>query len=86
MNILQILDPDAMTTGQREGPAARIIENLARKIDRVNLRAGALAEKTASPDCELSDFADYEKQAEKAQRLAGQQSNWEKLADMGFVK
>lgn len=68
------------------GPAARIIEDLARKIDRAKLSADAIAEKIASPDRERSDFADYEKQAEKAQRLAGQQSNWETLIDMGLVK
>lgn len=75
-----------MAFEQVGGPAARIIEDLARKIDRAKLSADAIAEKIAGPDRERSDFADYEKQAEKAQRLAWEQSNWETLVDMGFVK
>lgn len=75
-----------MTFEQAGGPAARIIEELARKIDRAKLAADAIAEKIASPDRERLDFARYEAHAEKAQRLAGEQAAWETLIDMGFVQ
>lgn len=47
-----------MSFEQAGGPAARIIEELARKIDRTKLGADAIAEKIASPDREQSDIAE----------------------------
>ena len=66
-------------------PVSKIIEGLARQIDRECLSADAVAEKMASPDRHRSDGAKYEAHAESAQLLALEQSKWEWLQDNGFL-